>query len=137
MHGFAHDAVDFITDRSKLENDGWGPWHEIGHQHQQSAITWNETVEVTVNIYSLAVERMLGQTSRLKRENRWEGILAYLDQPMADKNYNDPSIGPFLRRVLPVRILPSMGCRLDDSYFEEVQALNLPAPEVDLLSLTD
>ena len=91
------DAIDFVASKDKLFGDGWGPWHEIGHQHQLSAITWNETVEVTVNIYSLAVERKFGHESRLKRENRWPAIMEYLSRPEKEKDFNDSALGPFLR----------------------------------------
>ena len=37
--------------------DGWGPWHESGHQRQLSPMTWGTgtgMTEVTVNLYSMA-----------------------------------------------------------------------------------
>ncbi|WP_434524910.1 M60 family metallopeptidase [Photorhabdus asymbiotica] len=40
-------------------NNGWGIWHESGHQRQQSPYTWSGgtgMTEVTVNLYSLAVQ---------------------------------------------------------------------------------
>ncbi len=93
----ARDAIDFVADVTKLRQDGWGPWHELGHQHQQTNVTWPETVEVTVNIYSLAVERALGLSSRLSRDNVWPEIMAYLGQPEENKNYNAPEVGLFVR----------------------------------------
>ena len=34
---------------------GWGFYHELGHNHQQAAWTFDGTVEVTCNLYSLYV----------------------------------------------------------------------------------
>lgn len=38
-----------------LRMRGWGPYHELGHQHQQVNYKPTSLTEVTVNIYSLAV----------------------------------------------------------------------------------
>ena len=97
---FQNEAIDFVLDINKLKNEGWGPWHELGHQHQLDNITWNQVVEVTVNIYSLAVERSFGHTSRLKRDNIWELADNYLRIPIADRDYNSDEVGPFLRLAL-------------------------------------
>ncbi len=68
-------------------SEGWGPWHELGHFHQQASWTWKQLGEVTVNIYSLAAERALGVTpTRLLRENAWPRARRFLG--MADKDFN-------------------------------------------------
>ncbi|WP_122670727.1 M60 family metallopeptidase [Pseudomonas viridiflava] len=59
---------------------GWGPWHESGHQRQLSPMNWEDMTEVTVNIYSLATqERMEGRASRLDVE--YPFIKKYLNSP--------------------------------------------------------
>lgn len=40
----------------------------VGHLHQQAPWFWSGIGEVTVNIYSLSVQRMLGNKSRLVEE---------------------------------------------------------------------
>jgi hypothetical protein len=68
--------------------EGWGPWHELGHMHQQDAWTWSAVTEVTVNIYSLAVQRALGYSpSRLILEDAWSGMDTFFSLP--NRNYND------------------------------------------------
>ncbi|MGW6497723.1 M60 family metallopeptidase [Nonomuraea angiospora] len=47
----------------KVRTTGWGVYHELGHQHQQMAWRPSELTEVTVNIYSLAVQRHFGMPS--------------------------------------------------------------------------
>ncbi|WP_373365889.1 M60 family metallopeptidase [Pseudomonas syringae] len=44
---------------STAPDDGWGPWHESGHQRQLSPMTWGTgtgMTEVTVNLYSMAAQ---------------------------------------------------------------------------------
>jgi len=44
----------------------WGPAHEVGHVNQvRPGVAWNGMGEVTVNIYSMHVQRAFGNTSRL------------------------------------------------------------------------
>jgi len=49
--------------------NGWGPWHESGHQRQLTPMTWGTgsgMTEVTVNLYSMAVQEALeGRASRI------------------------------------------------------------------------
>lgn len=70
-------------------SSGWGPWHELGHMHQQQAWKWSGLGEVTVNIYSLAAERSMGVTpSRLKRDNIWPQALTFLANNKRNKDFN-------------------------------------------------
>ena len=81
-----------------LGKDGWGPWHELGHMHQQAAWTWGALGEVTVNIYSLAVERKLGITpSRLKKDNIWPKVDTYFAKSDAERNFNSNSADVWVR----------------------------------------
>ncbi|MBO1329732.1 M60 family metallopeptidase [Streptomyces sp. VRA16 Mangrove soil] len=64
-NGFPRAYLDRATTVSGLSTRGWGLYHELGHLHQQMAYKPTGLTEVTVNIYSLAVQRALGQTSNL------------------------------------------------------------------------
>ncbi|MYW62876.1 hypothetical protein GTY65_02090 [Streptomyces sp. SID8379] len=64
-NGFPRAYLDRATTVSGLGTRGWGLYHELGHLHQQFAYKPGGLTEVTVNIYSLAVQRALGQTSNL------------------------------------------------------------------------
>ncbi|MBV6694016.1 M60 family metallopeptidase [Serratia quinivorans] len=46
----------------------WGLWHEAGHQMQLEPMTFDDMVEVTVNIYSLYTEMRLGREPRVRNE---------------------------------------------------------------------
>lgn len=76
-----------------LTLDGWGPYHELGHQYQQQPVNPPELVEVTVNIFSLAVqrefERIHGQEPRLRVINEegtshWDDATRALDGGIDD-----------------------------------------------------
>ncbi|MCD2422087.1 M60 family metallopeptidase [Niabella pedocola] len=86
---YTSSDINRILSVSKVGGiDGWGVWHELGHQHQQ-AWTWGAIGEVSVNIYSLKVERSFGVTpSRLKRDNVWPAAFTYLANTNASKDFN-------------------------------------------------
>ncbi|AJI95063.1 carbohydrate binding domain protein [Yersinia ruckeri] len=67
-----------VINSQKLQNEGWGPWHELGHHYQMPAWTFNDDIETTVNLTALYVQRELQGTTRLEIESRWENIHAYL-----------------------------------------------------------
>ncbi|GIG62626.1 hypothetical protein Lfu02_69980 [Longispora fulva] len=66
----------------------WGLWHELGHLHQQSSWEWDAVTEVTVNVYSLAVERALRTPPRLTEEKSYDRARAFLALPDARRDYN-------------------------------------------------
>ncbi|MFI2410639.1 M60 family metallopeptidase [Streptomyces sp. NPDC018947] len=64
-NGFPRAYLDRATTVTGLRTRGWGFYHELGHMHQQFAYKPGGLTEVTVNIYSLAAQRTLGQPSNL------------------------------------------------------------------------
>ncbi|CAI1073839.1 M60 family metallopeptidase [Serratia quinivorans] len=46
----------------------WGLWHEAGHEMQLEPMTFDNMVEVTVNIYSLYSQMRLGHQPRVRNE---------------------------------------------------------------------
>lgn len=77
-----------------LRTRGWGVYHELGHQHQQINYKPSSLTEVTVNIYSLAVNAEFatkyGQQPRLHVPDAktgrtpWESAPGKLRQPGVD-----------------------------------------------------
>jgi hypothetical protein len=49
------DAAAFMTDMKGLVDSGWGPYHEMGHNHQDAMWTFEGTGEVTCNVFTLYV----------------------------------------------------------------------------------
>jgi len=97
----APHIVDF--DRIKDLHDGWGFWHEMGHEYQQVAWFWNDIVEVSVNIYSLYIQDFYNKPSRLLTKDKsgqtyYDIAFEFLDKKHMDKNFNE--IGLFERLVM-------------------------------------
>ncbi|QUW26247.1 M60 family metallopeptidase [Bacillus cereus] len=92
--GYIPDAMDKVLNTEQLTKDGWGPWHEVGHLHQQAPWQWTGMGETTVNIYSLAVQTALGNKSRMEVDGRYEKAFVYLNQPDEKKDFDtsDPIV---------------------------------------------
>ncbi|HZH55105.1 MAG TPA: M60 family metallopeptidase, partial [Sphingobacteriaceae bacterium] len=70
----------------------WGPWHELGHLHQQ-IWTWPAISEVTVNIFSRAVQReFTPHENRLVIDRVWEKVPIYLARSAAEKDFNSDAV---------------------------------------------
>ncbi|GIX58514.1 wall-associated protein precursor [Bacillus paranthracis] len=86
---YVKNAMKYVLDSKELKTDGWGPWHEVGHLHQQAPWEWEDLGEVTVNIYSLAVQTKFGYQTRLEEEERYKAAFAYLGQTDAQEKMNE------------------------------------------------
>ncbi|QHE99034.1 M60 family metallopeptidase [Pseudomonas cannabina] len=68
--------------------DGWGPWHESGHQRQLSPMTWGTGTgmsEVTVNLYSMATQEFfLGRATGA--DSSYPAMKEYLASSLRDYN---------------------------------------------------
>lgn len=90
-------SISAILSLNKVTNDGWGVWHELGHQHQQTW-TWSTITEATVNIYSRAVQRIFQPTvNRLVIDGVWAKVPAYLALPDATRDFNGANADVWLR----------------------------------------
>ncbi|PGB51312.1 putative mucin/carbohydrate-binding domain-containing protein [Bacillus anthracis] len=85
--GYIPRAMNRVLDLEVLEKDGWGPWHEVGHLHQQEPWKWSKVREVTVNIYSLAVQKALG--NQLEMDEHYKNSFEYLEKPKAERFIDD------------------------------------------------
>ncbi|CUB08610.1 Viral enhancin protein [Bacillus cereus] len=92
--GYAQESMEFVLDIDKFKNKGWGPWHEVGHLHQQQPWEWAGMEEVIANIYSLAVQTGFGNPSRMEVDGRYEQAFEYLNKPNDQKDFDssDPII---------------------------------------------
>ncbi|MFC9625596.1 M60 family metallopeptidase [Streptomyces sp. NPDC056930] len=61
-NGFPRAYMDRLCTVAGLRPRGWGLYHELD---QQAAYQADQLTEVTVNVYSLAAQRTLGQASNL------------------------------------------------------------------------
>jgi len=69
--------------------EGWGVWHEIGHNYQMGA--WADVMggEVSVNWWSLYVEEKLHGTSRLILEDVYKRAQVRLNNPAITNKWRD------------------------------------------------
>jgi len=74
------------------ETAPWGISHEIGHMHQQSPWTWSGMTECTVNIYSLAFQRVFNQTSRLVKDGVYPKAFTWLANTNTSKDFNTKDV---------------------------------------------
>lgn len=72
----------------EIANEGWGTWHELGHEHQQLNWTNDLLSEVTVNIYSLHIERKLDiKKGRLIKEGKYIAALNFIKNKDPKKDF--------------------------------------------------
>ncbi len=67
--GYSIPTMPRICDVNKLRTtEIWGPAHEVGHINQTQGLRWVGLTEVSNNIYSMYVQSMFGNKSRLSEE---------------------------------------------------------------------
>ncbi|MDR6785528.1 hypothetical protein ABIE26_004238 [Pedobacter africanus] len=94
----------------------WGPWHELGHLHQQ-VWTWGAIGEVTVNIFSRAVQRELTPAeNRLVSDKIWEQVPAYLALPDAQRNFNNDVASVWVRLCM----FEQLGLAFGDDFYPKL-----------------
>ena len=111
---YSTSGVQYILNENEFKQNGWGPWHEIGHMYQMNAWTWGAVGETTVNIYSLASEKAKNITnSRLKRENKWADVTTYLALSDNERNFNSDKASVWTRLAMFYQLQIEFG---DDFY---------------------
>ncbi|MEK4867944.1 M60 family metallopeptidase [Bacillus sp. FSL E2-8895] len=85
---YVGDAIQHVLNVKEFTENGWGPWHEMGHQRQQLPWKWDGLGEVTNNIYSMFSQRAWGNPSNLENDGRYESAFTYLNKPQSEKDYN-------------------------------------------------
>lgn len=69
-----------INDEQGSLQTGWGFWHELGHNYQQNAWKLPDTVEVTVNMWSLYMQEQYTGKNRLSGQGSYNQAEALIDQ---------------------------------------------------------
>ncbi|WP_030246874.1 M60 family metallopeptidase [Streptomyces sp. NRRL S-350] len=116
---YPSDSIDEVLNVPTLK-ESWGMWHELGHMHQQTAWTWDAVTEVTVNVYSLAVQRDAGRPSRLADDGTPAEVRTYLTGPAARRSY-DPMADkqPFVGLTMFEQLRLAFG----DGFYPELHRL--------------
>lgn len=103
---YSEDSIKNLLVVERFKNNGWGFWHELGHNYQQYNWETESLVEVTCNVYALFMQAYYQSTSRLEEDNdgngknSYEEAMAFLNLPDDQRNYHkDESISYFTRLV--------------------------------------
>ena len=124
--GYHHNSVEPVLNPEKFLSDGWGPWHEFGHEHQQDQYEFEGMTEVTVNIFSLEMQTSLGHTARIDTPEKKAKLKEYFEKP--DRDYRaekDVFMQLALFWQLRLAFGPDFYPRLHREYRE------MPMPETD------
>lgn len=89
-------AIPAYLNSIKISTDGWGMWHELGHQLQIRDFTWSGQTEVTVNLTSAYIQRLLGLPSRFETAGDYDTVFNYFNQ--TQKEFD--SLGLFARAIM-------------------------------------
>lgn len=113
------------TIRQGVQDDVWGFFHEMGHNHQNQDWTFNGTGEVTVNFFSLYnMEKICGkkiyETEKMKSEFLKRNVAAWnaAGRPL-DPWMNDP----FLALDFFAKLIEKYGWETFEKLFAEYRAL--------------
>lgn len=130
--GYMHSGYPIMThlesgeaamDLEKLKKEGsWGHFHELGHNSQRSAWTFDGTGEVTCNLFTLhAMEKLCGIDPV---RHPWFGekfaqkVEAYLAKPNFEKWKSDPAVALWFF----VEMQQAYGWKTFRAFFDDVRA---------------
>ncbi|CAN5441938.1 hypothetical protein BH11ARM2_BH11ARM2_25580 [soil metagenome] len=104
------DVVDLSLNAERMRKEGsWGHFHELGHNRQEEAWTFDGTGEVTNNLYTLrCMEQISGQGlwSRIGDEKTKARVAAYKAKGSPFKEWKDD---PFLALFMYAQLIDAFG----------------------------
>jgi hypothetical protein len=118
--GYMHSGYPIMThldvgatmvDAEKLRRggEGWGFWHELGHNHQDGAWTFEGTGEVTCNLFSLFVLRRLGGQDHWEALRERKALDKAADHLARRGSFDDWKNDPFLALVMYAQVIDAFG----------------------------
>ncbi len=120
----AKHLVNVQTLRAGREDDVWGFFHEMGHNHQNYDWTFDGTTEVTVNFFTLAcMERICGRKPRQTKMGSADVQQAYARWEKAGHPYDMWKGDPFLALEFFVRLRERYGWEPFKKMFAEYRKL--------------
>ncbi|MGI5868303.1 MAG: M60 family metallopeptidase [Kiritimatiellia bacterium] len=107
------NPLDWVIDKDGLERgEGWGPFHEIGHNHQHGDWTPEGTAEVTVNLFTCyIIETVCGANIREERfpSGRRQQDSRVKRWVAKGRKFDDWKANPFLALDMYLRIKEAYG----------------------------
>lgn len=107
------DVEKDLVDNDRLRKDGdWGFYHEFGHNHQSSYWTFEGSVEVTVNYFTLYImENFNGRRAEFsKNDLTKEAQARMMEKYFRDgANFEDWKKNPFLALLMTIQMRNDLG----------------------------
>ncbi|MDP6353936.1 MAG: M60 family metallopeptidase [Planctomycetota bacterium] len=121
----AHLDAIYSMDRKKLLAGLWGNFHEIGHNHQSAPWTFNGTVEVTCNLFTLYVyEKVCGITPDKNQRTNPLQLQARITKYFADgAKFDRWKKQPFTALMMYVQLQQAFGWDSFKKVFKEYRTL--------------
>lgn len=119
------DAAAFMTDRKGLVDSGWGPYHELGHNHQDGTWTFEGTGEVTCNVFTLYVLETVCGVAGASREKVFgdEAARARRKYQAEGRRFEQWKSDPFLALQMYAQLRLAFGWDVYRKVFAEYRAL--------------
>lgn len=124
------DAAERMIDAALLrraQGGEWGVWHELGHNHQQPDWTFDGTVEVTCNLFTLFVIEKLSGVAPAENPTLDDARRRAAEHVASGAPFDRWKADPFLALVMYVELQEAFGWELFEKVFAEYAAL--PAGE--------
>ena len=121
------DKQSELVDAEFLRSEGdWGLFHEVGHNHQADDWTFNGTVEVTVNLFTLYIYEFLCGVP--VTTEKWDGSHQSRAELMALYDFDSPDFElwkrePFLALIMYAQLQEAFGWDAYRQVFATYRAL--------------
>ena len=130
--GYMHSGYPIMTwmdqpknfaSRESLLKGNWGIFHELGHNHQNGAWTFDGTTEVTCNIFSMYIfDKLCGVTPAKGRVGLDEVAKNYAKHAAGGKSFDFWKKEPFLALSMYVQLQDAFGWDAYKKVFAEYRA---------------
>lgn len=119
------DVTDLVTNVGTLRAKGsWGHFHELGHNHQSDLWTFDGTVEVTVNLFTLyAYDRVVGSRPADRRFDAEQCLKVYQEFSKKGKGFGRWSDEPFTALAMYAQLQNAFGWQAFKNVFRAYQQI--------------
>lgn len=108
------DAASLVVDLGRLMSEGsWGHFHELGHNHQHGDWTFDGTVEVTVNLFSMYITETVrgkafdsGHPAIRDRNQRMDRARRFIESGAPFAQWQSD---PFLALTMYIQVIEEFG----------------------------
>ncbi len=120
------DQAANLVSEANLRAGNWGFFHEVGHNHQSEDWTFDGTVEVTVNLFTLYIYETV---SGIPVKANERGSVAFVREQLAKVDWSRPDFehwksDPFLALAMYVQLQHAFGWEAYFDVFEEYAQLS-------------